>query len=226
VCKFSFYIILIPVNKINYSCSFFNTVLDSLVDPNYVPSLDDVIRARARTVTVVQEEFLYQENSFRMIDVGGQKSERKKWLHVFADIDAFIYCVSLSDYDVFLRENFNKNRMEDSVEEFENLCKNKILKKKSTILFLNKNDIFREKIQKVDLKICFPDYTGGCDYDNALKYIKQKFQKIFDDSNQVQTRCLYIYETVCIARDIMDKVMTSLKKIFFTINVAAHFSGI
>jgi len=163
-----------------------------------------------------------------MIDVGGQKSERRKWLHIFADIDAFIYCVSLSEYDVFLRENVNKNRMEDAVEEFEKLCNNKILKQTSTILFLNKQDLFKEKIQKVDLKICFPDYTGGCDYNNALTYIKQKFTKIFNDSNQpeVATRNLYIYDTVCIASDIMDNVMTSLKKIFFTFHVAAHFSGI
>jgi len=207
---------------------FYNNILDSLLDPNYIPSVDDVIRSRAKTVTVVQQEFLYKENLFRMIDVGGQRSERKKWLHVFADIDAFIYCVSLSEYDVFLREDISKNRMEDAFEEFENLCNKKILKKISTILFLNKNDLFKEKIQKVDLKICFPDYTGGCDYTNALTYIKQKFTKIFNDSNQpeVATRNLYIYDTVCIASDIMDNVMTSLKKIFFTFHVAAHFSGI
>jgi len=207
---------------------FYNNILDSLLDPNYIPSVDDVIRSRAKTVTVVQQEFLYKENLFRMIDVGGQRSERKKWLHVFADIDAFIYCVSLSEYDVFLREDISKNRMEDAFEEFKNLCNKKILKKISTILFLNKNDLFKEKIQKVDLKICFPDYTGGCDYNNALTYIKQKFTKIFNDSNQpeVATRNLYIYDTVCIASDIMDNVMTSLKKIFFTFHVAAHFSGI
>jgi len=207
---------------------FYNNILDSLSDPNYIPSVGDVIRSRAKTITVVQQEFLYKEKLFRMIDVGGQKSERRKWLHIFADIDAFIYCVSLSEYDVFLRENVNKNRMEDAVEEFEKLCNNKILKQTSTILFLNKQDLFKEKIQKVDLKICFPDYTGGCNYTNGLNYIKQKFKKIFDDSNQpeIQTRNLYMYDTVCIASDIMDNVMTSLKKIFFTIHVAAHFSGI
>jgi len=127
---------------------FFNTALESVLDPNYIPSIEDVIRTRSKTISVVQQEFLYQEKTFRMIDVGGQKSERRKWLHMFADIDAFIYCVSLSEYDVFLREKSDKNRMEDAIEEFDKLCNNKNIKKMSIILFLNKEDLFKRKIKK------------------------------------------------------------------------------
>lgn len=41
-----------------------------------------------------------------MFDVGGQRSERKKWIHCFEAVTSIIYCVALSEYDqVLLEEN-------------------------------------------------------------------------------------------------------------------------
>ncbi len=36
----------------------------------------------------------------RMFDVGGQRSERKKWIHCFEGVTAIIFCVALSGYDL------------------------------------------------------------------------------------------------------------------------------
>lgn len=41
----------------------------------------------------------------RMFDVGGQRSERKKWIHCFDKVTAIIFCVALSDYDLVLAED-------------------------------------------------------------------------------------------------------------------------
>lgn len=43
--------------------------------------------------------------SYRMFDVGGQRSERKKWIHCFEGVTAIIFCVALSDYDLVLAED-------------------------------------------------------------------------------------------------------------------------
>lgn len=42
---------------------------------------------------------------FRMVDVGGQRSERKKWIHCFEGVTAIVFCVSLSAYDLVLAED-------------------------------------------------------------------------------------------------------------------------
>lgn len=41
----------------------------------------------------------------RMFDVGGQRSERKKWIHCFEGVTAIIFCVALSAYDLVLAED-------------------------------------------------------------------------------------------------------------------------
>lgn len=40
-----------------------------------------------------------------MFDVGGQRSERKKWIHCFEGVTAIIFCVALSEYDMLLAED-------------------------------------------------------------------------------------------------------------------------
>lgn len=48
---------------------------------------------------------LYFLSLLRMFDVGGQRSERKKWIHCFEGVTAIIFCVALSDYDLVLAED-------------------------------------------------------------------------------------------------------------------------
>lgn len=44
-------------------------------------------------------------HTYRMVDVGGQRSERKKWIHCFEGVTAIVFCVALSAYDLVLAED-------------------------------------------------------------------------------------------------------------------------
>jgi guanine nucleotide-binding protein subunit alpha len=49
-----------------------------------------------------------------MFDVGGQRSERKKWIHCFENVTSIIFCVALSEYDQTLLEESNQVRLTTS----------------------------------------------------------------------------------------------------------------
>ena len=93
-----------------------------------------------------------------------QRSERKKWIHCFEDVTAIIFCVAMSEYDQVLHEDETTNRMHESLKLFDSICNNKWFTDTSIILFLNKKDLFEEKIKKSPLTICFPEYSGECTF--------------------------------------------------------------
>lgn len=63
-------------------------------------------------------------------------------------------------YDLVLAEDEEMNRMIESMKLFDSICNNKWFVETSIILFLNKKDLFQDKISKSPLTICFPEYQG------------------------------------------------------------------
>jgi hypothetical protein len=84
------------------------------------------------------------------------------------------------------------------------------------ILFLNKIDLFAEKLPRSPLGDYFPDYTGGADYNAACEYLLQRFVSLNQsaatkqiyahytcatDTNQI--RCMYFYSSRKALRSMM-----------------------
>eukprot|EP01087_Luapelamoeba_hula_P010039 TRINITY_DN2634_c0_g2_i1.p1 TRINITY_DN2634_c0_g2~~TRINITY_DN2634_c0_g2_i1.p1 ORF type:complete len:118 (+),score=8.85 TRINITY_DN2634_c0_g2_i1:179-532(+) len=83
--------------------SFFDSI-PRLKAPDYMPTVQDALRVRLRTTGIDEALFKFEDINFRMVDVGGQRSERRKWIHCFQGVTAIIFCVALSEYDQTLRE--------------------------------------------------------------------------------------------------------------------------
>jgi signal recognition particle receptor subunit beta len=134
--------------------------IDRIAKPNYIPTVDDVLHSRVRTVGIVEADFMIDGYKFNMVDVGGQRNERRKWIHCFDDVTAVIFVTSLSEYDQKLAEDESTNRMDESIALFAEIANCRYFKNTPLIIFFNKEDLFTEKIKKVDLKVCFPEYKG------------------------------------------------------------------
>jgi guanine nucleotide-binding protein G(i) subunit alpha len=134
-----------------------------------------------------------------MFDVGGQRSERKKWIHCFEDVTSIIFCVALSEYDQVLLEESSQNRMMESLLLFDSVVNSRWFMRTSIILFLNKVDIFKQKLGRSPLGNYFPDYSGGDDANKAAKYLLWRF-------NQVNRAHLNLYpqyvsfREICVSR--------------------------
>jgi len=166
------------------AASLFFDDIDRISHPDYIPSEQDILRSRTRTTGISEITFTIYDHKFRMVDVGGQRSERKKWIHCFQSVTAVIFCAAISEYDIHLFEDDSVNRMHEALNLFEEVCNSEWFTNSAIVLFLNKSDLFQEKIKRIDLKVCFPDYTGGLDYKVASNFIKEKFLSLNRDMNK------------------------------------------
>nr|CAD7604615.1 unnamed protein product [Timema genevievae] len=82
--------------QLNDSAAYYLNALDRISLPNYVPTQQDVLRTRVKTTGIVETHFSFKGLHFKMFDVGGQRSERKKWIHCFEGVTSIIFCVALS----------------------------------------------------------------------------------------------------------------------------------
>jgi len=172
--------------QLHDSTSYYFDRILVISQPNYIPDQDDVLRSRVKTTGILEIDFKVEDIHFKVIDVGGQRSERRKWIHCFEDVRAIIFCVALSEYDLKLYEDNETNRMHESLQLFRDLCATPFFKQTNFIIFLNKMDLFREKIKRVSLYPCFLDYTPPTDKDeeklaqHGMNFIKTKFEAIAD----------------------------------------------
>lgn len=164
--------------QLNDSAEYFLNSLDRISHPLYVPMEQDVLRTRIKTTGIVEVHFTLRELDFKMVDIGGQRSERKKWIHCFEGVTAIVFLVALSEYDLALAEDQEINRMMESMRLFDSICNNQWFIDTAVILFLNKKDLFADKIRTSPLSICFPEYRGRNSYEDAGSYIQHKFENL------------------------------------------------
>jgi len=161
------------------SSAYFWDKIDTVVAGGYVPDAEDILLVRYRTTGVIDQKFAIKKNVFHVFDVGGQKSERKKWIHCFDSVTAVIFVASLSCYDEVMFEDQEKNSMVDQLELFANIVNEPTFEKTSVILFLNKKDLFAERLargQPITLCPAFASYSGGAtDVEDTTNYIKAAF---------------------------------------------------
>eukprot|EP01126_Amoeba_proteus_P065285 TRINITY_DN9258_c0_g2_i2.p1 TRINITY_DN9258_c0_g2~~TRINITY_DN9258_c0_g2_i2.p1 ORF type:complete len:328 (-),score=49.85 TRINITY_DN9258_c0_g2_i2:577-1560(-) len=183
--------------------------------PDFQPTPDDIMRAKMRTTGISEINFKVQNTEFTMVDVGGQRSERRKWLHCFGDVTAVIFLVAMNEYDMVLEEDNKTNRMEESLKLFQKLTGSQWFDEISFILFLNKSDLFAERIKVSPLQETFVDYDDfvrnnghlqdASDEDKGYEYIKSQYVNNFAGAR------LYPFKTCAIDKDNCQKVFTAVK---------------
>ncbi|KAK3105716.1 hypothetical protein FSP39_004091 [Pinctada imbricata] len=142
---------------------YFLDKLPEVRDSAYVPSDQDILRCRSLTTSIQHIEFEVPEGGnqvkFNVYDVGGQQGERKKWIQVFDSVTAILFVADCSSFDQTLREDPEKNRLLEALENFEQVWNNRFLKYVSVMLFLNKIDVLAEKIVKAETSGILPRST-------------------------------------------------------------------
>ena len=164
-------------------------------------------------------------NLINIIDVGGQQSQRRKWIHCFENVTSVIFIASLSSYNEVTYEDCKLNAMTDCLNLFDEIVNLEWFVNMPMILFLNKKDLFEQKIKKYPLNICFEEYDGEQTYQNGVKYIKEQFENIqINSSKPSQLDTIYSHVTCATDKNNVEKVFNDVQT--FVINTALIDSGI
>lgn len=160
--------------RLQDSAKYFLDNLARTFAEDYMPTSEDYLQVSMRTTGVSEAELELGGVLYRLYDVGGQRGERKKWIHYFEDVTAVVFVAALSDYDQ-VPDCGPKNRLYEAMDLFEGIVNLPFFKRCHTMLYLNKADVFREKLDRVELGVHFPGYTGSAHFDEALHYMRELF---------------------------------------------------
>jgi guanine nucleotide-binding protein subunit alpha len=201
---------------------YFYNQLDALFTPDYVPSDQDILRCRLKTTGITETLFELHDLSYRMFDVGGQRSERKKWIHCFEQVTAVLFLASLSGYDQCLVEDRSANQVSEALMLFNAICGSQWFVQTSIILFLNKMDLFRDKVEGDagrSLKRWFPDWRpiseGSRLADEGMLFLQHKFA----DPKKRTDRVIYSHFTNATDTTLLRSVMASVTDIILQNNL-------
>lgn len=194
--------------------------IDRYTDPNFVPNNDDILRARQRTTGSSVYTHRDDTNTLELTDVGGQYSERAKWEGFFTEklIHAVIFFLAIDEYNVPNTEQRTeqyRTKFELSLSIFkELLCQGLVIEKNiCRIVFLNKVDVFQEKLRddkKWNEFKEFLDYNGNRSIGDCTRFIEEKMKDMAAE-HQKRPESLTFHVTNALDTELMSKVSADIK---------------
>ncbi|EPE34221.1 Transducin (alpha subunit), insertion [Glarea lozoyensis ATCC 20868] len=166
---------------------FFNS-LRRISEPEYIPTDEDIIMARIRSTGLYPMILSSGGISFKLIDTGGERSERKKWIHAFENVSIVIFTIDISAYDLVLYEDLNCSRLAEDIALFESISNSHWFSNTQFILLFTKLDILEAKLGKVSIKTYCPDFPGREDSLEDVKwYMEDRLLALIKDSKRIVT---------------------------------------
>jgi len=196
--------------KVDDSSEYFFNEVRRIAVRGYVPTDKDILMVRHRTTGVVEQKFDIHSTTFHVFDVGGQRSERKKWIHCFEHVTAVIFVASLAAFNEIMYEDEQCNSMVDSLELFNEICNLRWFLNTAMILFLNKQDEFARRIQLFPLTVCFPEYDGAQEYEPCVAYIRLQFES---QNSNPKDKQIYTHVTLATDKNNVERVFGDVQHI-------------
>ncbi|CAG5124518.1 unnamed protein product, partial [Candidula unifasciata] len=150
--------------------------LDKILSDTYAPSDYDILRVRQKTTGLHEILFHFKGFEFRLCDVDGHCTVKKKWLQNFENVSAILYTVSLSSYDVQSKDHEDQTEIIDAIRVFHTVASYDGFSRAPIILFLNKKDLFQQKLKKVPITVAFPEYNGENEFAEVCQFVERKFE--------------------------------------------------
>ena len=156
---------------------------------DYVPTEGDVLRTRLPQSGIVSVGIDWRSFRLVAVDVAAQRSDKKRWIHYFEDVVAVAFVAALSHFDVLVTKSAasdggseatasTANALLEAEQLFHTVAKSDWFPHAQIMLFLNKRDLFKDKLaQGRQLTLAYPDYAGDHSDQDAFQFVADKFTK-------------------------------------------------
>lgn len=182
---------------------FFLDDIERIAAKGYVPTDDDILRTRVKTISPTETVLPNLEPGleWRMYDVGGARRQRAKWAPFFDDMDLLIVLAPVSAFDQCLAEDRTVNRLQDSFDMWVELCQSTALSHIPVLLFLNKCDLLEKKL-KAGMKFAdyLVNYKGPNETKKVLSHLAKQFAGLRKNSKAPATTPCHIHFTSVVDR--------------------------
>ena len=200
---------------------YFMENLERIGDLEYVPSHEDILRVHTRTSGIVEGSYMMGDTRLQIVEAGGCRSERRKWQSLFDGVSALIYVVDASAYDATLFEDSRSYRINDAVETFHWLLTTRINPLAPIILFMNKVDVLRKKLQYQPFDISEAGFSESVDFsveagvspDLAVEHALDSLRKAFLDNPICESRRVIPLCSSALATETFDQIVEILEDI-------------
>ncbi|GAA6060027.1 hypothetical protein JCM10212_001024 [Sporobolomyces blumeae] len=167
--------------QLNDSASYYFDNIARLAQPGYLPSDQDILRSRVKSVGIAEVALQINGISLRLVDVGGQRSERRKWAGCFEDVNVLLFLISISEYNQVLYEDETQSRFAEATTLWSSIANSRWFFNTNVILFLNKIDLFRQKLAVYPMSEFVPEYKGPNTYEATTKYLVGTFASLYNN---------------------------------------------
>ncbi|KAJ3985773.1 guanine nucleotide binding protein, alpha subunit [Lentinula detonsa] len=201
---------------------FFLEDVERITKEDYLPTPDDVLRARVSTIgpeehRIPMESSLENGNGKDWIvyDVGGDRSQRAAWAQFFDTVTVIIFLAPVSAFNQALAEDETVNRLADSMKLWRMICTNKLLASVDLILLLNKIDILDTQLKAgVQFSKYVTSYRDKPNETEAVsKYLLDMFTALHKQHSPSKKRKMHPHLTCAIDTKATAVVITHIQEL-------------
>lgn len=201
------------------STKYFMERLPILRLEDYIPTIEDALRSRKVTRGIVEYRTEVARVPFLFVDVGGQRHYRQKWVLCFENVTTVLFFVATSEYDEVLAEDRETNRLQESLDLFSDIVNSVTFVSTHVIIFFNKMDQLREKIQNCDIANYFPAFKGNSRNETD---VKRFLYTMFESTRMDNSKTLFHHFTTAIDTSNIRFVFDAVKQIILQSSLENH----
>ena len=181
--------------KENLNSKFFDIVFlkngfNKFQSTTYLPSNEDVLYTKSNIKNSKNFEFLFSEKNIKLFDVNGGKGERKKWIHIFDEVNILIFVTSISSIFENDIESSSNSLLED-LNLFDGIVNSKFFVDTKIVLLFTGIDLFQEKLQNFNLNQIFENFNSKDPF-RASEFLKLKFLQKIEEYDQKRIKSFFL----------------------------------